>query len=121
MLCACSVESFALRERLRLGEVKIAILESHHIEEASGRIVGGGKPVRGTDYPGADVRAFFRGNATRKERAARGINGCGPVQLLHERSRAQKLSISSIENIEKTVSVGLKKQTTFGAVFFPVH
>src|SRR5437660_2944101 len=111
MLSARSVESLALSERLRIRKVKIAVLQSHHVEEASVRIVRRRKPIRGADNARADVRAFFRRDKPRKHRTAGCINPSSPGQLLHERSGSQKLTVRSVENVKETIAVGLKRRT----------
>src|SRR5579864_9263142 len=121
MLRASSVESFSLGERLRLRKVKIAVLQSHHVEEASVRIVRRRKPIRSANNPRADVRALFRRDKSGKHRAASGVNPSSPGQLLHKRSGSQKLTVGSVENIEETVAVGLEKQMTHLVVLFSVH
>ena len=121
MLSARSVESLALSERLRIRKVKIAVLQSHHVEEASVRIVRRRKPIRGADNARADVRAFFGRDKSRKNRAAGGVNPSSPGQLLQERSGSQKLTVRSVENVKETIAVGLEKQMSHRAVLFPVH
>src|SRR5579864_841066 len=121
MLSASSVESFSFGERLWLRKVKIAVLESHHIEEASVRIVRRRKPIRSANNAWADVRAFFRRDKSRKLRSSGRVNSCRPGQPLQERSGSKKLTVRSVENIKETVAVGLEKQMTHGSVLFLIH
>ena len=59
-----------------------------------------------------DVRAFQSRNSAGEDRAAGGVYAGGPVQLFDERSCPQKLAVGSVENIEKTVAIGLNQQVT---------
>src|SRR5262249_25511779 len=81
MLRTCPVKSLALSERLRFGEIKIAVLQGHYIKETAGWTVRRREPIRGPYNAGTNIGAVFRWDSSRKQRASVRIDARGPVQL----------------------------------------
>src|SRR5580700_2075344 len=73
-------------------------------------IVGWGIPVRGAAEARTDARTVCRGHDFGTNRTTLRIDAAGPIQMLSELRRRQKLSIGSIENVEEAVTVSLDQQ-----------
>lgn len=120
-LCARTVESLTLGERLRFGEVEIAILQRHHIKKARVGIVRGRKPVGSANDAGADCRAFVGRNFPGQQGTPGSIDSVGPGNFFKKGRRPQELASAPVQNIEKSVAVGLQEQVTCASIFFDVH
>src|SRR4029078_4717707 len=104
---ARSVVGLTSRKRFRACEQYAAALKGHHIEEAGVGIIRRRKPVCGSINVRADIRAFLRWYSARRYSATGRVDIRGPVKLLHEGSRVQKLTTAAIEHVEKAVTVSL--------------
>src|SRR5947209_15259445 len=98
------------------GEELITALKRNNIKQVRFRVVRRRKPVRRPVDSRADGCAFLGGNTARQDGTARGVDASCPVQLLNKGAGAKKLTRDSIENIEKAVPVGVKKQVAQCAV-----
>src|SRR2546426_12553456 len=121
MLRTGGVVGFAASKRFWIREIQVAIFQRHHIKESCVRIVRRRKPIGGPVDARTDVGAFRGWYSTREYGAARWVDTCGPVQLLHEGCCADKSSCRSVEDIEKTVAVCLHQQTTGRPALCDIH
>src|SRR5207248_8206293 len=118
---ASSVISLALREWLRFREIEITVLKSHHVKKSGIGTVRRRKPIRGTHNSRADVRARFRRQSIRQNRAAGSIDSLCPIQFLDEWRRMQEFPVAAIQDVEESVAVGLHQQMTCRAILFYIH
>ena len=70
--------------------------------------------------PGQMYVPFAVGMRPDKMGPARCVYARGPVQLLHKRGGVEEFAIGAVENIKKSVAVGLHQQPTGRAVIFDI-
>src|SRR5258708_23869629 len=106
------------RKRIWFAEKQIAALKGDYIEKPSVGIVRRRKPIGGPVDAGADKSALRRWHSAGKYGSAGCVHTCGPVELLHKWRCCEKFAGDTIENVEKSVAVGLhQKVSGFAALF----
>src|SRR5205823_4004434 len=94
----------------RAGEIHVTAFEREEIEELGGWIIRRRVPVRCAIHAGTDFRPLWRRMDARQDGAASLVDPRRPVQLLDKGCGAQEFSVDAVEDVKKTVAVGLDQQ-----------
>src|SRR3954451_5801274 len=106
------VKLFSRGERLRLLSrvIRLALLERHKVKKTCRVTIRGGIPVRGATVSRTNLHSFRRGLHIAANRAAFRIYGGSPIELFGKANCREKLASRAIQNVEKTIAIGLDHQ-----------
>src|SRR5579864_1980758 len=107
---ACGIVCLSFGKFLWLYQKHIAVFAGKEIEKVSRGIVRRRIPVRGPDESRTGARALCRGLHAGSNRTALRINALRPIEFVHEWKSREKLSTNAVQNVEKSIAIGLDKQ-----------